>query len=350
MRRARCNVHAGFPAVRYLHRMDPARLRRVAVSFRTPPPLRSAIEDVLTPMSSLTFLPGLDESERLQALHSAEALMAWHPAREVSTSELGAAPRLKLIQLLSAGADQVRFGDIPEPVTVASNVGAFAEPMAEHVVAMALALAKKLPQKHAEMAGGRFNQRPPTRRIAGLTCGILGLGGIGKATAILMRALGTSIHALNTSGTTDQEVDFIGTLADLDDVLCRSDVVVIALPLTKGTRGLIGRRELGLMKPDAILINVARGAVLEQEALYDHLRANPDFAAGIDAWWGEPFGGSEFRVDFPFFELRNVLGSPHNSAIVPGIEAAAGRRAAENVARFLGGEYLTGVVRSEDYE
>src|SRR5437016_4516637 len=99
MPRARCNVHACSPAVHYLHRMDPVRLPRVAVSFRTPPPLRSAIEDVLTPMASLTFLPGLDESERLPALHSAEALMAWHLAREVSTSELGAAPRLKLIQL-----------------------------------------------------------------------------------------------------------------------------------------------------------------------------------------------------------------------------------------------------------
>jgi phosphoglycerate dehydrogenase-like enzyme len=148
----------------------------------------------------------------------------------------------------------------------------------------------------------------------------------------------------------DETVEFVGTPRDLDQVLAVSDIVVVALPLTKQTRGLIGRRELELMKPDAILVNVARGAVVEERALYEHLRSHPEFSAAIDAWWDEPFGHGEFRTNFPFFDLPNLLGSPHNSAFVPGVELEGVRRAAENVLRYLHGRQTTGVVRREDYE
>src|SRR6266498_293806 len=126
-----------------------------------------------------------------------------------------------------------------------------------------------------------------------------------------MRALGARVHAINTSGRTDEP-------------------------------------ELGLMKPRAVLVNVARGRIVDQAALYEHLRAHPEFSAGIDAWWVEPFGSGEFRVEHPFFELPNLLGSPHNSALVPGILDEATRRAAANVLRFVRGEPVTGVVRAED--
>ena len=84
-------------------------------------------------------------------------------------------------------------------------------------------------------------------------------------------------------------------------------------------------------------------------ALFEHLRSNPSFSAGIDAWWTEPFSAGEFRVDRPFFDLPNVLGSPHNSALVPGILEHAARMATENVARYLRGEPVRGVVNREDY-
>jgi len=324
--------------------------RVVAVTFEAPPGMEAVLREVLGGEADLAFLPRSDDAERREVLDSAEALLSWNIRRELRPGELAAAHRLRFLQLLSAGVDHVPFDDIPDSITVASNVGAYAEPMAEHVLAMALALAKHLPQRHAELGRREFRQFIHNRMIAGSVCGILGLGGIGKATGRRFRALGAKVHAINTSGSTEEQVDFIGTLQDLDRVLQAADVLVISLPLTKETRGLIGRRELGLMKPDAILVNVARGAIVEEAALYEHLQTHPDFMAGIDAWWREPFGEGEFRTDLPFFDLPNLLGSPHNSAIVPGIELEAAQRAAENVHRYLGGLPVVGVVHREDYE
>jgi phosphoglycerate dehydrogenase-like enzyme len=337
-------------ASRETDRRVSAPVRTIAVTFDGGPALQAVVQDVLDGSADLAFVSGLSEDERRRVLGSAEVMLSWNIGRELEPGTFAAAERLRLLQLLSAGVDHVPFGDIPASITVASNVGAYAEPMAEHVLAMALALAKHLPQRHAELAHGEFKQWIHNRMIDGSVCGILGFGGIGKATGRRFRALGARIYAVNTTGSTDEPVDFVGTLHDLDTVLEASDVLVIALPLTKETRGLIGRRELSVMKPDAILVNVARGAIVEEEALYEHLRSHGDFAAAIDAWWQEPFGGGDFRIDEPFFELPNLLGSPHNSAIVPGIEAQAVRRAAENVLQYLQGKPVSGVVRREDYQ
>jgi glycerate dehydrogenase len=157
------------------------------------------------------------------------------------------------------------------------------------------------------------------------------------------------INAVNTTGRTAEPVDFIGTLSDLQYILSSSDVVVVSLPLTKGTRGLIGKRELAWMKNDAILINVARGAITDEAALYEHLKEHPDFKAGIDAWWIEPFTHGVFTTNYPFFTLPNMVGSPHNSAIVSGINEEGTRRAVENIRRFWNNGPVRGVVRRQDY-
>jgi phosphoglycerate dehydrogenase-like enzyme len=253
------------------------------------------------------------------------------------------------IQLLSAGADHIPFADLPPRIIVASNPGAYAAPMAEHVLAMTLALAKHLLVQQQKLKEGEFDQFTPNRMLSGMTAGILGYGGIGRATARLMRAFGMRIYAINTSGTSSEPADFLGTLQDLERVLRESDVMVISLPLTSKTRGLIGKQELEWMKPDAILVNVARGALFDEEALYTHVKSHANFLLGIDAWWTEPFLTGQFNMEYPFLELPNVLGSPHNSGVVPGVLAGATRQAAENVKRFLKGEQVVGIARREDY-
>src|SRR5205807_2453782 len=191
----------------------------------------------------------------------------------------------RLLQFSAAGVDWVPTRDLPPKLPVAGNKGASAEPMAEHIVALALAAAKRLFVEHAELKGGDFNQRNPNRMLHGGVCGILGFGGVGRATARLMRAFGMKIHAINTRGLSDEPTHWIGTPEQLDDLLAAADVFVVCTALTVKTEGMIGAPELSLMKEDAILINVARGEIIDEAALYDRLKSHPRFVAGIDAWW-----------------------------------------------------------------
>ena len=124
---------------------------------------------------------------------------------------------------------------------------------------------------------------------------------------------------------------------------------VVSLPLTRAARGLIGARELGWMKPEAVLVNVARGAILDEDALFAHLKSYPEFSAGIDAWWQEPGNGKPFHPRLPFLELPNVLGSPHNSGIVPGMTSVSTAAAAENVAAWFRGGQVRGIQDPADY-
>ena len=124
--------------------------------------------------------------------------------------------------------------------------------------------------------------------LAGGLCGIFGLGGIGAATARLMYGIGMRVHAINRHGLTAARVDWIGTPERLNDLLEAADVLLISTPLTRATCGLIGAAELSRMKEDAILVNLARGEIVQERPLYDHLVRHPRFTACIDAWWVEP--------------------------------------------------------------
>ncbi len=321
----------------------------VAVSYPVDGEFVQITTSVLDGLAEVAFLDGSPDAEFRDILHRADVLIGWHLSQELPAGIVRNSRRLRFIQLLSAGADSVDFAAIPERLVLASNVGAYAEPMAEYVMAMALALARRLPQRHADLAKGEFKMWERVLTLDGVVCAILGFGGIGRATGRLMRAFGARIHAVNSSARTSEPVEFIGTLAHLDQVLAAADVLVIALPLINATRGLIGARELGLMKPAAILVNVGRAAIVDERALYEHLRDQPEFCAGIDTWWDEPASGSGFRTGYPFFDLPNLIGSPHNSGVTDGALQVGARMAAENVRRFLCGEAVIGVARREDY-
>ncbi len=320
---------------------------RVVVSFKATQEHKEIIESVLKGVAEVVFLQELPEEERKDALKGADAVLSIYPDKEVG--DLSLLEGVKLLQIVWAGVDHVPFEQIPESVTVASNAGAYAEPMAEHVVGMVLALAKRLLPNHLKLARGIYDRHTLNKEIRGKNLGILGFGGIGKAVARAFRCFDMKVYAINRSGKTEEPVEFIGTLKDLDHVLKVSDVLVLSLPLTKETRNLITRRELNLMKRDAILINVARADIVNQRDLYEHLKENPEFQAGFDVWWKEPFRGEPFSVDYPFFELENFLGSPHNSNVVPGMFERALKRAAENVREFLLTGMARNVVRREDY-
>jgi phosphoglycerate dehydrogenase-like enzyme len=323
--------------------------RVVAVSYPVDEESAGINSAVLAGDATVVFTHDLGDAERLAALRRADALISWRPSAEFPPGALRQAPGPRFMQLLSAGADQIDFAAIGDGTVIAGNVGAFAKPVAEYVLAAALSLAKRLPQHHAALAAGRFETGRPSLTLDGAVCAILGYGGIGRATAALMRAAGAHIHTVTRSGEADGQAEFAGTLADLPTVLAAADVTVICLPLTRATRGLIGARELALMKPTAILINVARAAIVDEAALYEHLRASPDFGAAIDVWWDEPGRGEAFAPRYPFLSLPNVIGSPHNSPNVAGATSFAVGQAAENVRRYLRGEPPTGVLRREEY-
>jgi glycerate dehydrogenase len=308
---------------------------------------RQIIQEKLSDICKVVYLS--EVSDRKAAIEEADIIFSWNPPREFSNDEYALMRKAKLMQLLSAGADHLPFMLFPDSLAVAGNVGAYARPMAEHVMAMVLALAKNLREGHEKLKAGNFDQFSMNRSLYGSVCGVLGFGGIGKATAHLMKAFGVKIYAINTSGKTDEDVDFIGTLNDLEYVLRNSDIIVISLPLSNSTRELIGERELSWMKDDAILVNVARGEIIQEEPFYEFLKSHPNFKAGIDAWWVEPFRHGKFQMNYPFLELPNVLGSPHNSGMVPEALRDSTIDAAENIARYIRGERVKGLFNKKEY-
>jgi glycerate dehydrogenase len=310
---------------------------------------REILKEILSGPAQIKFLSDIAKEDRASVIERADIVISWNPAKEFSAEELKLLGRVRLIQLVTAGAEHLPFPLLPSSAIIASNPSAFAEPMAEHILAMVFALAKRLCVNHAKLKQGEFDQKTKNRNLRGHVFGVLGFGGIGQAAARVMRSVGLRIFAINTSGRTTEKVDFIGTLDDLDQLLNKSDVLLVSIPLTLRTKGIIGSRELALMKHDAILINVARGHVIDEQALYRHLAQNPGFSAGIDTWWIEPSKDGEFKVNYPFFNLPNFLGSPHNSSITPGTMANAARLAAQNAADFLTSGKIRGEIRRKDY-
>jgi phosphoglycerate dehydrogenase-like enzyme len=324
-----------------------AQLPTLLVTFDAEARLRALVEQAARDKAQVLWLADLSGVTRENALRGAGAVIARH-TNELKQGEPAMLTSARLLQMTTAGVDYIPFGDLPPTLPIAQNAGPFSEAMAEHAIAMALAAAKRLFIEHRNLANGAFNQFTRNRMLAGGVCGIFGMGAVGEATARRMRALGLRIHAVNRRGASAEPVDWIGTPDRLAELLAASDVLVIAAALTRATLGAIGARELGLMKKDAILVNLARGEIIDEAALYCHLQANPGFTACIDSWWVEPLRHGKFRLDHPFLDLPNVIGSPHNSAMVPGVFDDVLRQAVGNCLRALGGDEPLRLVRPEE--
>lgn len=324
--------------------------RRVIVTFPSELQGDEAVAEAIGKAAEISRLAERGDPARASMLKQADAVISFMMHNELDRGDYALLKDGCLLQTLQAGVDALPFSDIPESVLICANTGAWADPMAEHILGMILSLGKYLQKCHRRMEEGQFDRSLVSTWFRGKTCGFIGYGGIAKAVAKLVRPMGMKIIAVNSSGRTDDKVDFIGDMGNLEKILTESDVLILALPLTRKTRGMIGETELSVMKNDAIFINPARGAVIDQKALFLHMKANPDFRVGIDAWWVEPHTHGEFRLDHPFFELDNLLGSPHNTNLVDGIFPIAARLGAENVRVFLEGSPPRGVVDRSEYD
>ena len=309
----------------------------LAVTFPPKDAERVIVSDVIGGTADIRYITGLDDSGRRDALTRADVVLTKNTGKELRSEELPLLRHARLIQFLSAGLDYISLKQLPANVPVAKNAGGWAEPMAEHTLAMALAAAKRLLIENQNLAHGEFNQFTQNKLLRGCVCGIFGFGGNGIAAARLMRCVGMRIHAINRKGVTDEKVDWIGTPDRVEEMLAAADVFIISAPLTTATQGLIDKRHLSVMKEDAILINIARGEIIDEGALYEHLKAHPRFFACIEAWWIEPLRQGQFRMDRPFLELPNVIGSPHNSSSVANASEVALRYALANCRRALMG-------------
>jgi phosphoglycerate dehydrogenase-like enzyme len=243
---------------------------------------------------------------------------------------------IRWVQLPSAGVDRwLRLGLLDERRTWTGAQGAYADDVAEHVLAFVLAAARRLPQA----AKSRTWARDEGRRLAGATVGIVGAGGIGEAVVARLASFGVRILALSRSGREIPGAERSLGADSLHELLGESDYVVLALPLTDESRGLIGRRELDLIGSEGWLLNVARGAIVQTDALVAALREGRLAGACLDVTDPEPLPDGH-----PLWELDNVLITPH-VANPPRLEidVLAGRLE-ENVRRFVAGEELLGPI------
>lgn len=265
------------------------------------------------------------------------------------------APRLRLVHAAGAGTDKIDIAALGSDVMVA-NVFEHERSIAEHVLMVMLALSRQLLPADRSLRRGRWMSPaqnpdlPLTSGLAGRVVGIVGYGHIGQQIAHITSAMGMIVQAVRRSpqaGRSDTALKFLGGPQDLPRLLGDSDFVVICVPLSEQTRGLIGRRELELMRPDSYLINVARGPVVDEASLYAALCDRRIAGAGLDVWYQDPPGPGRLGLpsSLAFGELDNVVLTPHNSGVTDETFRRRARAIGANLARFAAGEELINRLR-----
>ena len=255
------------------------------------------------------------------------------------------APKLKLVQLLSAGYDRcdieaARRAGVP----ICNNGGANSTAVSEHAILLMLAVCRRIVWQHSNVAAGRWrgNNVDDVKlyELKNRTLGIVGLGTIGKKTARLAKAFGMTVQYYDITRLTEDEADDLGVrFALFEEVLRTSDIVSLHVPLTRETKHMIGAAQFRMMKPTAYLVNTCRGPVVDEVALYNALHDGTIMAAGLDVMVQEPP-----KPDHELFTLKNAIFSPHSAGPTWDNHPKRWRNAFDNCERVARGQRAFWIV------
>jgi phosphoglycerate dehydrogenase-like enzyme len=275
-----------------------------------------------------------DEAALAVSLLTADALIISTPRLNPGILDnIAGAPRLRWLQLLNAGFDRIPAGFLPKALVVCNASAALAPTVAEHAMALLLALGRRLDGFAALTAEGRWDKtlKEHLRSLRGANLAIVGFGSIGKALATQARPFGSRVIAVTRTGQADPLADEAVAIEDLDSALARADAIAVTLPLTPATRGLFNADRFAACRRQPLFVNVARGPIVDTHALDAALRAGVIAGAGLDVTDPEPLPSSH-----PLWSAPNVLITPHVAA--GGGYAALADFTAANVDRFIGGK------------
>ena len=285
----------------------------------------------------------LDSKRMDEEIAAAEIVISW----SVRPEQIAAAKKLRWIHSPAAAVHQFIFPELVNSGIVLTNARDVHGPVvAEHVIALIFALARKIPdsvrcqEKHVWGQQMLWDELPRIREVAGATAGMVGLGSIGCAVAKSAKALGMRVIAVREHPEKGSEgADAVFAPARSDEVFRQADYVVLAAPVTASTKAIANAERLALMKPDACLINVGRGALVDEVALAAALREKKIGGAALDVFSKEPL-----VADSPLWDAPNLLITPHTAALTDKLWERHYALFAENLRRYLNGKPLLAVV------
>jgi phosphoglycerate dehydrogenase-like enzyme len=265
------------------------------------------------------------------------------------------APNLKMIQALGAGIDKIdRQAVLERGDIIVCNNHMNAMEVAEYAIMLLFAAAKNIILSDRELRKGDwiygFGGPNPNVEIRNKTCLIMGLGNIGAEIAKRLKGFELELRAVTRSGESPNAalVDSIASLEDMKPYVQDADFIILSLPLTDESRGIIDSKVISWMKPSAILVNISRGEIVDEAALYQALKDKKIQAAGLDVWWNYPqWGKPDMKMPslkFAYHELDNVIMSPHRAAYSLNTQQAHLDFVRENVLRFVRGERPLNIV------
>ncbi|MEF2979343.1 phosphoglycerate dehydrogenase [Subtercola sp. YIM 133946] len=301
--------------------------------------LSPATVDALGPDFDVVNVDGTDRPALLAALATADAILV-RSATKVDEEAIAAAPKLKVIARAGVGLDNVDIKAATQAGVMVvnaptSNIISAAELTVGHI----LSLARHIPAAHAALAQGQWKRSKYTGvELYEKTLGIIGLGRIGALITARLQAFGVKVVAYDPYVTSTRAQQLGVTLLTLDELLAQSDFVTIHMPKTPETTGMISDAQLALMKPTAFIVNVARGGLIDEEALYRALTTNIIAGAGLDVFVSEPPTNTDLLA------LDNVIVTPHLGASTDEAQEKAGVSVARSVRLALSGELVPDAV------